>query len=89
MVDTIALFLTLACAFAIVIVLIYVYKQVQNTRLFVQNELKKLAKAVNHAQLNEFKHDKQTEQNIVAIDAKIEKIKDTLAEIEKKQARRR
>lgn len=88
MVDIVALSLTIVCAFAIVGVLIYIYKQIQDTKAFVKNELKKFVKAINNAQLNEFNHDKLTEQNILAIDAKVEKIKETLSKLEKKYSQK-
>lgn len=82
MVDIIALVLTLVCALAIVGVLIFIYKQVDETKAYVRGELKKFVAAVNAAQLNEFKYDKLTERNIKTIDAKVEKIKKMLKELE-------
>jgi hypothetical protein len=82
MVDIVALVLTVICAFAIVGVMIFIYKQIDETKAFVRGELRKIVAAVNVAQLNEFKHDKLTEQNIKTIDAKVDKIKKMLKELE-------
>jgi hypothetical protein len=74
MYDSVALWLSLICAFAIVGVCMYLYKRSEDTKEFIKKELKTFANHVNQSQYIEWKHTKDTMNTIYAINDKIKDI---------------
>lgn len=74
MYDSVALWLSIICAFAIVGVCMYLYKRSEDTKEFIKKELKTFADHVNQSQYIEWKHTKDTMNTIYAINDKIKDI---------------
>jgi hypothetical protein len=74
MYDSVALWLSIICAFAIVGVCMYLYKRSEDTKEFIKKELKTFADHVNQSQYIEWEHSKGTMNTIYAINDKIKDI---------------
>ena len=68
----------LVCVVLIVFVIVFSLWQVSTAKTYVKDELTKFATLVNDAQYNEYVFDKNNEENIKNMDARINDIDDRL-----------